>query len=153
VSTNLTIESPNLDKVAKEAGQFTSDAINLLWVALNDTRAELRRQARRSRETLEPKVLTLAPSASVNNLDLQDASVLSFTGSSAVNFTGMRAPDTGASRVVFVHVAGSGTITAKHNVTSETANRLSNESGADVTLSTGKGIIYIYLSGAWREVA
>lgn len=153
MASNLSIESPNFEKISEEAGQFTSDAINLLWAALNDTRATERRDVRRATDILAPKVLTISPSASVDNLDLQGCSILLFAGSSAVNFTGMRAPETGHSRVVMVSVQGSGTITAKHNVTSETANRLHNESAADVTLAQRAGIIYVYLSGAWREVA
>ena len=153
MATNLTIESPNVEKIAKEAGQFTSDAVGLLWVALNETRADLRRLTRVNRETLQPKVLTIAPSASVDNLDLQGASVVEFTGASSVNLTGFRAPETGATRLLFVVVSGAGTITAKHNVTSETLNRLVNGSGGDVTLATNAGIVYVYLSGRWREVA
>jgi hypothetical protein len=97
--------------------------------------------------------MEIAPSASVDNLDLEGASVVSFTGSSSVNFTGMRAPETNRTRLVFVQVSGSGTITAVHNATSETENRLSNTSGANVSLATGAGIIYVYLAGRWREVA
>lgn len=153
MANNLTIESPNFEKITKEAGQFTSDAINLLWAALNDTRKTMRTGIRQAQEVVQPKVKSLAPSASVDNLDLEGASIVSFTGADSVNFTGMRAPETGASRIVFVQVNGAGTITAKHNVTSESANRLSNASGADVSLATGAGIIYVYLNSLWREVA
>lgn len=153
MASNLTIEAPNFEKITKEAGQFTSDAISTLWAALNLTRQELRVGVRMATDIAAPKVLTLAPSASVNDLDLQGCSVLSFTGSSAVNFTGMRAPETNHTRIVYVQVNGSATITAKHNATSETANQLTHGSGADVTLATGAGIIYVYLAGKWREVA
>lgn len=153
MANNLTIESPNFEKISSEAGQFTSDAISLLWAALNDTRSVERRDFRRVSERMEPKVLTLAPSASVDNLDLQGASILHFTGANNVNFTGMRAPETGYSRVVLVQSGGSGTITAKHNVTSEMANQLTNATGLDYSMTTGKGIIYAYLSSKWREVA
>ena len=153
MSTNLSVESPNFDEIASESGNFTSDAISLLWAAINDTRANERRHYRLSTEMLAPKVLTSAPSASVDNLDLEGASILSFTGSSAVNFTGMRAPETGKSRVVFVQVSGSATITAKNAATSEALNQLVNSTGGDVALDTGAGIIYAYLEGKWREVA
>ena len=136
MATNLTIESPNLDKIDKEAGPFTSSAINLLWLALNDTRAIERRDMRRASEIVAPKVLSVAAAASVDNLDLEGASIVSFTGGTGQNFTGMRAPETGASRVVFVQVSGTGTITCKHNATSETANQLTNKTGADVALTT-----------------
>lgn len=153
MSNNLTIESPNFEKIAKEAGQFTSDAIGLLWAALNDTRKTERIDFRLTRDILAPKLKQVDAGASVDNLDLEGCSVVEFTGSSAQNFTGMRAPETNRTRVVFVSVTGSGTITAKHALTSETGNQLSNASGADVSLATGAGIIYVYLSGKWREVA
>jgi hypothetical protein len=153
LANNLTIESPNFEKIAKEAGQFTSDAVTTLWAALNDTRATLRRLFRQASEKLEPKVLTLAPSATISNLDLEGGSVLSFTGSSAVNFTGMRAPESGSTRLVFVHNSGSATITVKHNATSETANQIVLSTGADYSMTTGKGIQLAYLVSKWREVA
>ena len=150
---NKTIESPNFEKIAKEAGSFTSDAINLLWIALNDTRKSERQDFRQAVDLLAPKVLSIAPAASVDNLDLEGGSIVSFTGSTAVNFTGMRAPDTGKSRVVFVQVSGSATITAKHQVTSDAANRLVNNTGLDVSLTTDKGALYVYLASRWRHIA
>lgn len=153
MASNLTIESPNFDKIKKEAGQFTRDAVNVLWAALNDTRAMLRRGIRETAEAVEPKVLTIQPSSTVSDLDLQGCSVVSFVGSSAINFTGMRAPETGAARIVWVQVSGSGTITAKHNTTSETQNQLTNSPGTDFAMSTGKGITYVYLASKWREVS
>jgi hypothetical protein len=102
---------------------------------------------------MSPKVLTVEAAASVNDLDLQGCSVVSFTGSTAQNLTGFRAPDTNDSRVVIVQTIGTGTITAKHSLTSETQNQLFNSTAADVTLSTNKGTMYVYLSGKWRQVA
>jgi hypothetical protein len=78
---------------------------------------------------------------------------VSFVGSSAQNFTGIQAPETGISQIVIVHVSGSGTITVKHELTSEAQNQISTSSGSDVTLSTGNGIILAYLASKWREVA
>ncbi len=153
MASNLTIESPNFDKIEKESGQFTSDAVSLLWYALNDSRKESRTGVRLAKEQLAPKVIQKAPSASVNDLDLEGASVVEFTGSSAQNLTGFRAPETGRTRIVIVYVSGSATITLKHLLTSEAGNQLFNNTGADVALTTGKGAIYIYLSGKWRQVA
>lgn len=102
---------------------------------------------------MAPKVLSLEPSASVDNLDLAGCSIVSFLGTSAQNLTGFRAPETGTSRVVIVHVSGSGTITVKHEVTSESTNQIVLSSGTDVTLTTGNGIILAYLASRWREVA
>jgi hypothetical protein len=151
MASNLTIESPNLDKIDKEAGQFTSDAINTLWASLNYAMKQERSDFRLVRDMIQPKVKMVAAAASVDNLDLEDSSVVEFTGGSAQNFTGMRAPETGRTRWVFVYVSGAGTITLKHNVTSESQNRLFNSSGADVALATGAGALYVYLSGLWRK--
>lgn len=152
MATNLTIEAPNFDKINKEAGQFTSDAMTLLWAALNLTRDEERRDFRRSREILAPKVRVSAPAASVNNLDLEGSSILHFNGGSAQDFTGARAPETGEARILVVLVTGAGTITVKHNATSETANQIVCSSGADTTLATNAGMILVYLASKWRQV-
>jgi hypothetical protein len=153
MATNLTIESPKFEKIQTEAGPNTSDAINLLWLTLNDTRKSERLDFRRAVDIMSPKVLTIEAAASVNDLDLQGCSVVSFIGSTAQNLTGFRAPDTNDSRVVIVQTIGTGTITAKHSLTSETQNQLFNSTAADVTLSTNKGTMYVYLSGKWRQVA
>jgi hypothetical protein len=152
MATNQTIESPNFEKIQKEAGQFTSDAIALLWAALNETRKDERTHFRLTRDMIRPKVLSLAPSADVDDLDLAGASVVSFTGAASVNFSGLRAPDTGVCQVVIVHVSGAGTITVEDEASSEAANQIATSSGANVTLSTGSGIILAYLSSKWREV-
>lgn len=152
MASNLSVESPNTEKITKEAGQFTADAIAVGWAALNDTRAAQRRDHRRATERVAPKVVTLTPAASVNDLDSQGASTISFT-SGTQNFTGVRAPETGEARVLFVHNSGAGTITLVNNATSETANRFFTSTGANVSLSTGKGMIFQYLASGWREVA
>ncbi len=152
MGANLSIESPNFEKIAEEAGNYTADAVGLLWAALNATRDDQRRGDRRAQDTMEPKVLVLAPTASVNDLDITGVSVVYFE-SGTQNFTGMRAPETGKSRVMLVLNGGAGTITAKHGATSETLNQLVNGSGADVTLATNAGIIYLYVASRWREVA
>lgn len=153
MATNQTVESPNFEKIGKEAGNFTSDAINLLWAAINDTRAAERRDFRRATETLEPKIKALSPSGAVNDLDLEGASVVSLEGSSAINFSGMKAPETNHYRIVFIQVNGSGTITIKNSATSETQNQFVTSTGADVARATGTGIVFVYLNAKWREVA
>lgn len=152
MATNLTVASPNFEKITKEAGNFTSDAINFLWATLNATRADLRREARRGQERIEPKVLSLAPSANQDNIDTDGASVVSFTGTSAVNVTGFRAPETNYTRVLFIQISGTATITFKHNVTSETANQIVLSGGADLARATNTGLVLVYLASKWRQV-
>lgn len=152
MSTNLTIESPNFEKISKESGQFTSDAISTLWAALNDTRAALRRDFRLTSEKIAPKIISLSPVASVNDLDSTGASTVSFIGGTQ-NFTGIRAPETGEARILFTHNSGAGTITVKNAATSESANQFATSTGADYSMTTGKGIVFQYLASKWREVA
>lgn len=153
MSTNLTVESPQFERIAKEAGPFTRDAVNLLWAALNDTRATERRDFRVATESLEPKILTIAAAASQNNIDTQGASIVSFVGGSAQNLTGFKAPETNHHRVLFLQVSQAGTITVKNSVTSETANQIVTSTGADVALTTGKGMVLAYIENKWRQIA
>lgn len=153
MATNLTIESPNTERITKEAGQFTADAVGVLWAALNDTRASQRRGERLAREMIAPKVLTISAAASVDNLDTQGASVVYFTGTTAQNLTGFRAPETGQTRVLFIYIGGTGTITVKNQVTSEAQNRIQTSTNADVARTQYQGIILAYLGSRWCEVA
>lgn len=153
MASNLTIESPNFDKIRKEAGQFTSDAVKLLWEALNDTRATERRDINLLIRSFT--ALSLSPAASVDNQALGPTSaytVVSFLGGSGQNLTGFKAPETGQAKLLFLQVSGAGTITVKHNATSETANRIITSSGADTALTTGKGMVLAYLASNWRQV-
>jgi hypothetical protein len=153
MSKNLTIESPNLDKITQKAGQETADAIGTLWAALNTTRADLRIAERLSQDLITAKPLRVSAAASVDNLNVTDYSAVIFEGGSAQNFTGMLAPETGQTKLMVVLVTGAGTITQKHNVTSETQNRLFTSTAADVTRATNQGIVYLYENLKWREVA
>lgn len=153
MATNQTVEAPNFEKISKEAGQFTADAINLIWLAINDTRATERRDHRQASDILAPKVLSVTAAASVNNLDLEGSSVVSFIGGTAQNLTGIRAPETGKTRLAFIQINGAGTITIKHNTTSETGNQIVLSTGADTARATNSGIVLAYLSGKWRECA
>ena len=149
---NLTIESPNFDKIDKEAGQFTSEAVSTLWFALNDTRDTERRDSRAAKERLEPKILEISASGSQDNIDTMGASLILFTGASAANLTGFRAPETGKNRILLVLVTGAGTITLNVNVTSETANQIQTTTNADVAVTQNHGTILAYYSGKWRQI-
>jgi hypothetical protein len=153
MAINQTVESPNFEKINEEAGQFTSDAISLLWLALNDTRAVERRDHRQATEVMAPKVLPLAPTVNQDNLDIEGASVLSFTGASSVNITGFRAPDTGKTRLLLCQVNGAGTITFINSATSESSNQIVTSTGENLTRATNTGICFLYLGDKWREVA
>jgi len=153
MANNLSIEAPNFEKIEKEAGQYTSSAINTLWGAMNDTRKTERTHFLITSSEVFVNPLLLSPSASVDNLDMRGFGLLLFTGSSAQNFTGIVAPETGRVKVIYVKVVGSATITAKHNVTSLAANRLALANSADYSMTTGKGLIIAYVNSLWQEIA
>lgn len=153
MSNNLSIEAPNFDKIDKEAGQYTASAISTLWAALNDTRKTERLHYLIISNEEFVGSLEQAPSASLDNLDMRGFSLLLFTGSSAQNFTGIVAPETGRVKVVMVKVVGSATITVKNNATSLAANRIALANGADYSMTTGKGLVLAYVNSLYQEIA
>ena len=150
MADNLVIESPDFDKIRKEAGYATEDAVKLLWYALNNESSLRRQGVRNASEVLEGKVKSAAPSANQDNYDDERCLVLLFTGSTSFNLTGIRNGIEG--RVIFIHNIGTGTVTLKHNTTSDTANRLNLDTGADKSLVTNSSIIFLYVNGVWKEL-
>ena len=112
MAVNLTVEAPEFDQIEKESGRATRDAIRLLWGVANYESQRRRKTDRRLADRLSPKVLYLAPTANQNNLDTQGAGVLYYNGASAVNITGYILREEGD--ILFIHVAGAGTITHTH---------------------------------------
>ena len=152
MSTNLSIESPDFDRIRK--GDFSSidDAIRLLWFVANEE-ARLRRSAdRRIEDRLSPRVVTFAPSANQNNVDTEGAGLVVYTGSDAVNITGYRAPGADGD-VLLVIVTGSATIThMNQNASSDAGNRMLFQGAADVGVTTNKALMLTYQSSRWREM-
>jgi hypothetical protein len=153
MGNNLSIESPNFEKIDKEAGQFTSSAVATLWAALNEVLKSDRTHFTIVQQELFVNPNILSAAASVDNLDMRGFSALQFTGGSAQNFTGMVAPEFNKVKIIYIKVTGTGTITAKHNVTSLATNRLSLATGADFAMTTGKGLIVGYMNTLWVELA
>jgi hypothetical protein len=150
VAENLSIESPDFEAIRKEAGITTSDAVQLLWEVLNYEIAQRRKTVRDAKEVDEGKVSVYAQTANTDNYDDQRASIIEFTGSASINFTGIRNGIEG--RRITLHNIGTGTITLKHNTTSDSANRLFNDTGADKSLTQNSSIVYLYLNGSWKEL-
>jgi hypothetical protein len=153
VATNLSIESPNFEKINSEAGPNTTSAISTLWQTLNETRRDDRVHFALAQSELFLNPLVTSPTASVDNLDGRGYSAIIFSGASSVNFTGIVAPENSRFKVFFIKVVGAGTITAKHNVTSLAANRLALAGSADYSMTTSKGLIVAYANSLWQEVA
>lgn len=146
----LTVESPEFEYIRREAGIHTRDAIVSLWLVANNE-AKLRRTGdREAIERIAPKLIELSPSAQVNDLDTQFATVLDFIGSTSVDLTGLQA------RVVptflFLVVRGSGTITLKNqNAGSLDRNRIVTSAGGDVAIATNEMAMLIYINSRWRQ--
>ena len=153
MGNNLSIEAPNLDKIEKEAGQWTATAINTLWASYNDTRKVERGHFLIASSEVFVNPLSVSAAASVDNLDMRGFGLLLFTGAGAQNWTGIVAPETGRVKLVYAKVVGAGTITAKNNATSLAANRLALANAVDFSMTTGKGLILAYVNSFWQEIA
>lgn len=153
MSDNLSLQSPDFDLIEKESGRATRDAAKLLWAALNFEMASRRQGVRLVQEKISPKVISDAPSAQQNNYDLEGSSILHLTGSAAQTFTGFRAPSTGESRILFIHNSGSATYTiANASGSSDSANQIRTQSGANVSITQDKSMVLLYLNSLWREL-
>lgn len=153
MASNLTIESLDFDGIRKGNAQTTGDAVEFLWLTLNDEARQRRRGVKLAVDRCEWAVLQQAPGSGQNNLDVGNVSILEFTGSTSVNVTGLLAPSAYAARRVLLIVTGTGTITLKHqSASSEAANRILTFSTGDLAIATNKCVELIYLSGRWREL-
>lgn len=151
-STNLTIASPDFDKIKHGDQIATADAIRLLWYIANDEAKTRRIGIQSSIDRSIRKTLTDAPTANQNNYATGGAGIIYFTGSTAFNLTGILGTGEEGERIV-LHNEGSGTITVKYNSgSSDAPNRITTQSGADLSLTTGKTVLLHKLGTLWREV-
>lgn len=152
MAENLSIESPNFELIRKGDNAATEDAIRLLWFVLNNEAKTRRTGDRKISDRLSPKVLTLAPSANQNNVDPGGAGLIVYTGTTAVNITGYRAPSEDGD-ILFVLVTGTATITHQNqHASSDAGNRMIFQGAADLGVTTNKAIVLIYQSARWREM-
>jgi hypothetical protein len=149
---NLTIESPDFNRIRKGDSFAVEDAIRLLWLVANEE-ARARRSGDRVLENrLSPKVLSKAPTGNENNVDTEDAGLIVYTHTVAANITGYRAPSQDG-EILFILVTGSATITHMHqDGSSDAGNRMVFQSGADVGVTTNKALVLIYQNARWREM-
>ena len=150
MAENLSIASPDLDEIRKEAGVATENAVNLLWRVLNQEIRDRRRSVRVVSETDQGKVFISGATTNQDNFDVKDAAFVQFTGGSAFNLTGVRNGSNG--QRLTIHNLGAGTITLVHNATSDVANRLHLDTSANKSLVQSASIVFLYLNGGWREM-
>lgn len=152
MGSQLTIESPNFDRIRKGDGVAIENAIRLLWFVANDAADIERRETQYSRNSANYATLTLAPTTNQDNLDMKGAGTVLFVTSTAVNLTGVRNGVQGAFRILAN--LGSATITIQHeNAGSDASNRISMAGAADKSLATSKFMLLHYLNSRWREVS
>ena len=151
MAENLTIESPDFDKIRKEAGVETERAFRNLYYASNFEASIRRKQMNDVRNTLEGKVKSDNPGAQQDNYDTERALILLLTGTVNRTFTGFRNGYEG--RIIFVFNTGSATYTfADESASSDEANRFQLSSGGNETRAQDTGIVFLYLSSRWREL-
>ena len=152
MSTNLSIETPDFDRIRK--GDFSSieDAIKLLWFVANEEGRLRRAGDRRIEDRLSPRVVTFSPTGNQNNVDMEGAGLIVYTGSTAVNITGYRSPSMDGD-ILFVLVTGSATITHMHqSASSDAGNRMVFQGAADEAVLTNTALMLTYTDSRWREM-
>lgn len=151
MASNLVIQSPDFDNIRKGRGDAVEGGIKLVWYAINELSRSTSIADKTNKDILSPLVLSAGPTTTQNNYDAKGATILLFTGGSAFDFTGIRNPVTGQIKIL-VNL-GAGTMTVKHELTSDTGNRIDTAASADKNVATNQMMILIYLNSRWREVS
>lgn len=152
MAENLSIESPDFDRIRKGEGHATEDAIRLLWYVLNNEIKSRRQGDRLISDRLGPKVLARAPTGGENNVDTQGAGIIFYTGATSVAITGYRAGEEGD--ILFIHVTGAGTITHNNqDANSDAGNRFVFQAGANKAVATNRSLVLQYFNTRWRELS
>jgi hypothetical protein len=149
---SLVIESPDFELIRKQSGYAVEDAVRLLWFSMNAEIIQRSRDMRHAQDTMQGKVVVDSTTSSQNNYDIGGAVTIYFTGSSAINITGIANPIEG--QVAFFHTVGSGTITFVHaSASSDALNRLRLTALGNKAVATDKSIVFLYLNSLWRELS
>ena len=144
--------SVDLNAIQRETGPTSAAAVGFLLRLQQVEEATRLRMVTDAKQSLEPWVYTAAPTSNQDNVDIGQASVVYYTGSTNFDLTGFRAPDPGKARWVVLHNSGSATITVKHEATSSSSNQFHLSTGADKAVGTDKSLIFVYLDSKWRDI-
>lgn len=148
---NLTVQSSDFDKIKKESGTETANFLRRLWFILNDEIKIRRREDRRRSDRILGAVKTDAPTTAQPAYDPGDHLFLYFNGSTNWTLQGIRNGQEG--RLLFLHNAGSATITIADDSGSASATnmRILTSTGANKSLTQDLAIVLQYLDSRWRE--
>ncbi len=151
--SNKDLTPPSYSDIRSGNNHAVEDAIRTVFNGLVQEVSIRAKGVTKATDRFDKKVLELAPTVAINNLDYQNVGTLNFAGATAIDFTGIIAPDRDGA-IIIIHVTGSGTITVKHqSASSDADNRFVSASGADRALTTGKTLIIQYLSARWRDIS
>lgn len=149
---SLTIESPDFDRIRDGDNRAVEDAIRLLWFVANNAEKQRRLGDRNTAARLSPKVLTKPSTTNQNNVDTEGAGLIVYTGASAIDVSGYRAPSFDGA-IMYILVTGAGTITHLHqSASSDAGNRMIFDPAVSNAVSTNEGLILIYYDSRWREL-
>lgn len=152
MASNLAVESPNFDRIRKEAGHNTEDAIRSLWYVANAMIDTERRDIQAATDAITGKVTTSSVTSNQDNIDTQGCLTLMFTGAVNFNLTGIRNGAQG--RFLILANQGAATITAKHeSASSDVLNRIDLAAGVDKSIGSLKTLLLQYLNSRWRELS
>lgn len=150
---NLSIESIDFDAIRRGDDEATANAMEFIWLALNDEAKRRRQGVRLAVDRSEWATQIESPTATMNDFEIGDVSTLRFDGSDAEDLTGILAPSAGSPRLLLILVLGSGTITLKHdNAGSEEPNRILTQGAGDVAITTNRAVALLYQNSRWREL-
>lgn len=152
MAENLSIESPDFDRIRDGNFRAIEDGIRLLWFVANNAERQRRIQDRKISERLSNKVLIMTATTNQDNVDTQGAGLIVYTGGSAIDVSGYRAPSVDGAMLI-VLVSGAGTISHLHQSgNSDAGNRLLNNPANTVSAATNEAIIYVYRDSRWRQL-
>lgn len=152
MADSFNFEAPDFPSINQVMPAPAAQGLYRVWLAAVEGLKRLRASIQVAKDRIEPLLFTKAHTVNMNNLDIGAASVLQFTGSAAVDLTGIVAPETGKNRILFLYNLGSGTVTLKHNSgSSATAHQLFCITAADFSLANGVGAIFVYFN-KWYQV-
>jgi hypothetical protein len=151
--SRIELPIPSYTAIRNGDNHATEDAIRGIVKFLQDELTAVHKSLNKATNSFNKAVYALAPTANTNNLNYMKTGVLHFTGGTAVNLTGIIAPEIEGA-VLILHTTGAGTITAKHqDGNSDAQNRIVSASAADRAISTGKTLILCYLADRWRDIS
>ncbi len=152
MGSQLTIESPNFDRIRKNDGVAIENAIRLLWFVANNAADVERRDIQLARNSINLATLTVAPTVAQHNLNARGAGIVLVNTSTAFDLTGVRNGVQGA--LLILANLGSATMTAKHeSASSDAANRITLAAAVDKAVATNKFLLLEYLNARWREMS